>query len=81
MAYNNTTLVFGIEPADLLLMQGYKIVRVREDMVNPGRTVFVFEGDIHDALQNVLVQLGFKTAPTPKKEYIPKQKRIAADNN
>lgn len=56
----NTTLVFGVEAADLLLMQGYKIVRVRENYTRKGQVVFVFEGDIQEALDNVLAQLGKK---------------------
>lgn len=56
----NTTLVFGVEAADLLLMQGYRIVRVRENYTRKGQVVFVFEGDIQEALDNVLTQLGKK---------------------
>jgi hypothetical protein len=58
----NTTLVFGTEAADLLLMQGYRIVRVRDNFSRQGKVVFVFEGDIQDALHEVLVQLGHKPA-------------------
>lgn len=54
----NTTLVFNIDAADMLLMQGYKIVHVRYNFKNKDKVVFVFEGDVSEPLDEILEQLG-----------------------
>lgn len=56
----DTTLVFELQVADYLLMKGYKIIRIRENFKDKYKPVYVFEGDIQDALNEALRHYGLK---------------------
>lgn len=56
----DTTLVFDMQIADYLLMKGYKIVRIRQNFKDKYKPVYVFDGDIQDALDEALRHYGCK---------------------